>query len=274
MTAQSHSGELHQVDAFLRHVNRGAFRNLLCHTSGLGYGAADPDLQKWSQATGRTASSLDQTREGWTTPLKFRPGDSWYYGTSLDWAGLVLEKVTGQTLGEYMSEEIFKPLGMGDTTFHRQKVAEEFDGRTIQWTYRGPDGTLNPGPPLAPEDPPLDSGGSGLFSTAQDYGKFLQALVASGEGQGPLLRKETVDEMFKPQLDEAQIQALEKHLRGVIPFPEDTPMDHGMSGVINTADTAGKRRKGSLSWGGMSNSHWVSYAALVPAATGYILTLI
>lgn len=227
----------------------------------MGYDMADPDLQRWSQVTGRTANSLSQTREGWNTPLKFRPGESWQYGSNLDWAGLVLEKLTGQTLGEYMSENIFKPLGMTDTTFHRQKVAERFAGRTIQWTYRGPDGTLDSGPPLAPEDPSLDSGGSGLFSTAKDYALFLEALVQAGEGHGPLLRKETVDAMFRPQLDKGQCQTLQTHLRGVFPFPEDTPMSHGMSGIINTAVIRGKRRKGSLSWGGMSNSQWVSSSA-------------
>lgn len=193
--------------------------------------------------------------------MKFRPGESWYYGTSSDWAGLVLEKVTSQTLGEHMSENIFTPLGMDDTTFHRQRIAEKFTGRTIQWTYRGPDGRLNPGPPLAPEDPPEHSGGSGLFSTSQDYALFLQALLGASQGQGQLLRKETVDEMFRPQLNEGQSQTLQTLLKGTTPFPEDTPMSHGLSGIINTGDVEGKRRHGSLSWSGMSNGQWVSHSS-------------
>ncbi|KAH8684126.1 beta-lactamase/transpeptidase-like protein [Ilyonectria robusta] len=231
-------------------------RQLLCHTSGMGYDAIDADLQKWSSATGRTAGTLDQTREGWNTPLKFRPGESWQYGSSLDWAGQVLEKITGQSLGEYMSENIFKPLGMTDTTFRRQKIAEKVSGRIIESTYRIPDGTLIPGPLPVSEDPPLDGGGAGLFSTAQDYIKFLQAVVAAGEGQGTLLRKETVDEMFRPQLSKAQRQKLQTFLKDAMPFPPDTPMDHGISGAINTADLEGKRKKGTLTWGGMSNGQW------------------
>lgn len=83
----------------------------------------DLDIQKWPLATGRTSSSLDQTREGWSTPLKFRPSQSWQYGSGIDWAGLVLEKVTGQRLEAYMSEKIFKPLNMKETTFNRQSIA-------------------------------------------------------------------------------------------------------------------------------------------------------
>lgn len=231
----------------------------------MGYDAVDPDLQKWSRFTGRTAGTLDQTREGWNTPLRFRPGESWQYGSSIDWAGQVLEKVTGQSLGEYMSDNVFKPLGMSDTAFRREMTVEKAAGRIIECTYRNSDGTLTPGPLPVSEDPPLDSGGSGLFSTAQDYGKFLQAVVAASEGQSTLLCKESVDEMFRPQFNEAQSQMLQTILRDIVPFPGDTPMNHGISGAINTADVEGKRKRGTLTWGGMSNSQWVSYSAFTPA---------
>ncbi|KPM42809.1 hypothetical protein AK830_g3715 [Neonectria ditissima] len=167
---------------------------------------------------GRTAGFLDQTREGWNTPLRFRPGESWQYGSGIDWAGQVLETVTGQSLGSYMSENIFKPLGMSDTTF--RPAAQDF------------------------------------FSTPQDYIKFLQAVLAAGEGQGTLLRKQSVEEMFRPQLNEAQSTKMKTWLGGALPFQGQTPVNHGISGAINMGNIEGKRRKGTLTWAGISNPQW------------------
>ncbi|KAM5342012.1 hypothetical protein ACJ41O_015043 [Fusarium nematophilum] len=231
-------------------------RQLLCHASGMGYDALDPDLSKWAKVTGRTATSIDQTREGWNTPLKFRPGESWLYGSGIDWAGQVLEEVTGQSLGAYMSENVFKPLGMKDTTFRRGLIADELAGRLIELTYRNSDGSLVSGPMVAPENPPLDSGGAGLFSTAQDYIKILQAILAAGEGKGTLLSREAVDEMFRPQLNDARTQTLRASVPEVVTFLGGVPLEHGINGVINMVDVKGKRGKGSMSWSGMSNSQW------------------
>jgi CubicO group peptidase (beta-lactamase class C family) len=156
----------------------------------MSYDFVDQDLQKWSSIVGRSARFLDQTREGWNTPLKFRPAESWQYGSGIDWAGQVLEKVTGQRLGSYMSENIFKPLGMGDTTFRRLTIADKLAGRIIKCSQRNPsDGRLSASILPVSEDPPLDSGGAGLFLTSYDYIKFLQAVLAAGEGQGTLLCK-------------------------------------------------------------------------------------
>ncbi|KAH7110276.1 beta-lactamase/transpeptidase-like protein [Dactylonectria macrodidyma] len=232
-------------------------RQLLTHSSGMSYDAVDPDLQKWSKSIGRTSKTLDQTREGWNTPLRFAPGSSWMYGSGIDWAGQVLEKVTGQTLGAYMSENIFKPLGMGDTTFRRQDIAEQLTGRIADCCYRTPDGSLVAGPLPVSENPPQDSGGAGLFSTAKDYAVFIQALLSASQGEGTLLRRTSVDEMFRPQLNDSQGRDMHALIKDIIPFPADIPMNHGISGVINLADVDGKRRKGTLTWGGMTNPNWV-----------------
>lgn len=157
-----------------------------------------------------------------------------------------------------MSDNIFKPLGMVDTTFNRANSAETLAGRILECCYRTLDGSLVGGPPPAPEDPSQDSGGSGLFSTARDYSIFIQALLADSRGQGTLLLKPTVDEMFRPQLNGIQSQHLHASMKDSFPFPADTPVNHGISGVINLTHVDGKRRKGSLTWGGMTNGSWVS----------------
>lgn len=54
---------------------------------------------RWSESIGRTAGHMDWSRDGFTTPFRFPPGNSWLYGSGVDWAGLLLEQVTGLSLG-------------------------------------------------------------------------------------------------------------------------------------------------------------------------------
>lgn len=243
-----------------------AYRQLLTHTSGLGYCKGDPDLKRWAKHTGRDDSALQGTLEIYTVPLKFTPGQGWLYGTSLDWAGQVVEKVTGQTLGAYMAAHVFGPLGMGDTGFRRGDFAHARD-RTAPTSHRDAEtGELAAGKVdfAAPESPEVDSGGGGLYTTAADYAKVLQALLRSLAGSdGALLKKETVEEMFRPQLTGVQKKWLD-FLTGLFPagfvpdFEKGMPLDHGLSGVINLEDAPGKRHKGSMKWSGVYNGHWVS----------------
>ncbi|KPM45688.1 hypothetical protein AK830_g782 [Neonectria ditissima] len=231
-------------------------RILLTHTLGLGYDIADPNLVKWSKSIGRTATNLDWTREGFNTPLKFAPGEGWYYGAAVDWAGQVLERLTGQTLGEYMQENIFDPLGMNDTGFWPEKLPQTAD-RTVACTYREGD-KLKPGALPPPKEHEMESGGAGIFSTAHDYGIFFRGFL-----QGKLVEVETIRTMFTPQLNEAQTAMLEaicynpEIQDGFAPeFPRGLKLNHGIGGVINVEDVPGKRRKGSLMWSGMCNSRW------------------
>jgi len=181
----------------------------------------------------------------------------------VDWAGQVLERVTGVQLNDYMAEHIFQPLCMDDTTFLRETLASRVAGRTAPCTMRDTEtGTLTVVPTPVPAIPPVISGGAGLYMTAADHAKFLQSLLQSSAGSGGLLQKDTVDEMFRPQLTEPQRQMLEarahaSHDAMVPEFAPGMPLDHGISGIINLEDSPGKRRRGSMMWLGMCNSHWV-----------------
>ncbi|GKT49728.1 acyltransferase mlcH [Colletotrichum spaethianum] len=231
-------------------------RMLLTHTVGLGYDVADADLMKWHKAVGRTATNLDATIEGFATPLKFTPGEGWYYGTAIDWAGQALEKITGKTLGEYLSQNIFAPVGMKDTGFWPEKLPHVAE-RTAAWQYRGDDGfSLSPGP--APRNiaaDAIDSGGAGLWTTAKDYGVFLRALLRE-----ELVKKETLDEMFIPQLEGKQAKMMKELADAwgtlAVEFSPDMELNHSLAGCVNMQDAPGKRKKGSLQWSGMCNSHW------------------
>jgi CubicO group peptidase (beta-lactamase class C family) len=229
----------------------------LTHTLGLGYDLADPDLVKWSKAVGRTANNLQWSKEGFNTPIKFAPGEGWYYGAAVDWAGQVLEKITGQTLGAYMQENIFEPLGMRDTTFWPEKVPQTAD-RTVAYTFRI-DGSLQPGSAPVPKEHEIESGGAGLFTTPHDYAIFLRGFL-----HGELLKEETINEMFRAQLNEVQAGMLEliSYNIGIQDafapeFPKGLKLNHGIGGVLNMEGVPSKRRTGSMMWSGMCNSRWV-----------------
>ncbi|KAI3557392.1 beta-lactamase [Colletotrichum abscissum] len=231
-------------------------RMLLTHTVGLGYDLM-PDLQKWSKSIGRTVTNLSGTLEGFKTPLFFVPGEGWYYGTATDWAGQALERVTGTSLSAYLAEHIFGPLGMKDTGFWPDKMPHVAE-RTAAFQIRGSDGSsLSPGSSPRNVSPnAIDSGGAGLWTTAQDYSIFLSALL-----NNTLVKKETADEMFRPQLDERQARQFEKLTAEwggslAVEFELDMELNHGLVGCINMRDVPGKRKKGSLQWSGMCNSHW------------------
>ncbi|AEO68399.1 dbfe737d-6817-425d-b43f-61be1685bb35 [Thermothielavioides terrestris] len=248
-------------------------RQLLTHTSGLGVDVADPDLQRWAAHVGRTANVGSCTLEGWAAPLKFAPGAAWYYGTGPDWAGQVLERAVAarggggkRTLGEYMREHVFGPLGLRATGFRRREVltagGEAADERWVPVAERDAEtGEFKEGRVPWPEEPVLESGGAGLYSCAEDYAKVMQALLraAAGEEEGLVVGKDTVREMLRPQLNETQ----REWCKGIVfkygsaaELPPDTPVDSGIGGIMNVADVEGKRRKGSIMWSGMANMRW------------------
>lgn len=234
--------------------------HLLTHTSGLAYDIPSEPLMKWRRAVGRHNVNLKWSEEGFSTPLLFEPGEKWLYGTGLDWAGQLLEKVTGQTLQEYMTANIFNVLGMNDTTFRPKLLAgqAERQTRSANFAFRSPDGTLEAGPSPLPEDHPLESGGAGLFTTARDYAKLLQGVM-----QGKLLSKEGMEMLFRPQLDSKLQKDLMEQVAsmpaGYAPeYPVGMPANFAFGGMLNLEDIPGKRKAGSMMWSGQANSHWVS----------------
>lgn len=232
---------------------------MLTHTSGLVYDVLDPDLMRWSESVNRTDNAQTYSLEGFRTPLKFEPGHGWSYGTSLDWAGFVLEKITQQSLADYMKEHIFTPLGMDSTAFNVSTIPD-YSCRLVDWATASSNDSqlLVPGTSWVPRDFTFYSGGSGLYSTTTDYSKFLVAML-----NGTLLEKEEQKLVFKPSLTPTEHEALRQGLAGdmwdgFVPeiHPKNAPVDHGYSGIINLQDSPGLRKKGSMMWTGASNGRW------------------
>src|SRR3546814_9552991 len=86
-------------------------RHLLTHTSGFGYEFLSENVQKYQAAT-NTPSVLSATRASLQVPLLFDPGERWEYGIGLDWAGLVVEAISGDRKSTRLSQHVFAPLAM------------------------------------------------------------------------------------------------------------------------------------------------------------------
>lgn len=115
-------------------------------------------------------------------------------------------------------------------------------------------------------NPQAPLGGIGLFSTANDYAKLLGALVSGG---GPLLSAESVREMLRPQdlVQEASDSlqdfvfgkpyGLDRHLRtSDVPLAPPPLVQQSLAGTVTTEDVPGRRKKGSVNWGGNPNIIW------------------
>lgn len=241
-------------------------RQLLTHTAGFAYEFTDATLLKWCRADGRNVRQISWSKKEITTPLRFEPGEFWGYGVNTDWVGQVLEAVTGRTLGSYMQEHIFDPLGMADTGFHPDKLPQTMS-RTVKTIGRNKKtGNLEPSNWAPPTEHEIESGGGGLYTTASDYARFLRGLL-----QGRLLSKSTMKDIMKPQLNKSQskvlaITAFHPSVKNTFApeFPVGTKISHGLAGMVNLEDVPGKRRAKSMAWSGIHNSRWVSFCLSFP----------
>ncbi|MDD7402563.1 MAG: serine hydrolase [Butyribacter sp.] len=147
-------------------------------------------------------------------PLAFQPGEKWCYSFCADVLGAVVEVVSGKSYGEYLKETIFEPLGMTDTDFY---VPEEKQDRFCQfYQYMPETETLEPCTwqhlglsYMHLKKPAFESGGAGLVSTVDDYGKFVKMLLGKGTYQGVrILGQKTVEWMTQNRLTEQQLKSL------------------------------------------------------------------
>jgi hypothetical protein len=217
-------------------------------------------MLKWSAATNRTITSSADTLASLNYPLLFEPGTDWVYGTGNDWAGRVVEVLTKLTLEDYMQQHIFAPLGMSSTTFF---IANHPDlaRRRAEIAFRPkPRQPLQAGPDPAPLAPAMAKGGSGLFTTANDYSRLLHAVLSHDTR---ILTPASVEELFRPQLADAVAHfqaACDGPMHDALcpEFARGEPVNYGLGGAVNLGDLAGRRKGGSMMWSGVSNPRWVS----------------
>lgn len=231
-------------------------RNLLTHTAGFSYELWNPDILKYQEATGTPmVTTCDHT--AFRTPLTFDPGTAWDYGINIDWAGQMVEAVTGKTLGAYMQEEIFAPLGMTSTAF---KISDDMRARLAKIHQRGEDGSFEALDLEIPQAPEQEMGGGGLYGTVSDYARFARMILNEGEGEnGRVLKPETVATMSVNQMGPLRVQPLKSAMPPLTNDAEFFPgmaKTWGLSFMINTEDAPTGRSAGSLAWAGLANSYY------------------
>jgi CubicO group peptidase (beta-lactamase class C family) len=178
---------------------------LMSHSAGFSYGNGHGPVDAlYAEVKPMQSANLQEFVDKMAKlPLNYQPGKAWMYSASMDIEGYIVEKLSGQTLPDFMRTHIFEPLGMKDAGFYvpadkRARFATNYradEKETLTVTQAGSpptDYTTEPGMP---------SGGGGLVSTPEDYYRFAQMLANGGELDGKrVLSPETVKLMTSNHL--------------------------------------------------------------------------
>lgn len=186
-------------------------QDLLRHTAGLAYGEltknatvkeglvkaglANPGVRDYDS---RGMTGPEQVERLSKIPLIHHPGTTWEYSLASDVLGRVVEAASGKRLGDVLAERVFQPLKMVDTGFFVPadkigRLAEPFETDPASGNkYPLIDVSAQPG---------NDSGGAGGVSTASDYLRFAQMLLAGGTLEGTrVLSRSTIQLMASDHL--------------------------------------------------------------------------
>lgn len=159
---------------------------LMTHTAGFSYGFGQGyvDDQYRASALNGAASPKAYVDALAALPLAYEPGTRWQYSVSMDVQGRIIERITGQSLADFMHARIFGPLKMKDTGFFvpagkAQRLVKLYtadkDGKLVPASFGSSDLSIPPG---------AASGGGGLISTSDDYSHFARMLLKEGELDG------------------------------------------------------------------------------------------
>lgn len=231
-------------------------RQLLTHSSGVGYDFQHSEIHRYKKF--HKLPSGETINERFGTPLLHQPGEGWTYGGSMDWVGRLVEILSGLSLEDYMKKNIWDPLGIKDATFWPATRSKEYRERQSAMSIRD----TKTGRAVQSRKP-IDlgsglteaAGGQGAFITMGDYMKVMHSLLVDDER---LLRKDTTEIMFKPQLSPpAKASLLEYGWSvGVGNFPETNEYDWGLGGILIDGDKHPYRKRNALLWSGAPNLVW------------------
>ncbi len=234
-------------------------RELVTHAAGFAYGLDQSSQVEslWHAADFmRAANTNEAIAKIAALPMFDQPGVHWHYSAAADIQGYIVERLSGQSLADFMQAHIFGPLHMNDTAFYvtPQKMSRLVGMKQIDAKQRKlvpPDTILN----FDYSRPPgVASGGAGLVSTLQDYARFAQMLANGGELDGVrILSPASVRLMDSNQLAD-DIRAREEAfgVRSGVGFGVDVGV------TLDTAKADTLAGAGSMGWGGAAGTNfWV-----------------
>jgi CubicO group peptidase (beta-lactamase class C family) len=195
-------------------------RDLLTFRMGFGSIMAMPDtypIQKLIReyrigGDGPPLPAKGPTTEEWirslsSLPLIAQPGDRWLYHVSSDVLGLLIARVTGQSLGTFLRERLFDPLGMKDSAFF--VPAKKIDRFLPSYWLNRQTKKLDVFDDVANSswrrEPPFESAGGGLVSTIDDHFAFSRMMLNKGRlGREQILSRAAVELMTSDQVTPAE----------------------------------------------------------------------
>jgi CubicO group peptidase (beta-lactamase class C family) len=232
---------------------------LMSHTAGFTYGlfGASPVDKMYQADNPLGAANLQEFINKLSKlPLAYQPGEGWMYSVSVDVQGYIVEKLSGKTLGEFMRERIFDPLGMKDSGF---SVPADKVARVATIYNGGPNGLVpTPRDPAISKEPGLPQGGGGLYSTGPDYLRFLQMLANGGELDGHRLIAPSSVELMRTNRVSDEVRATGKF--GIGNYRQQPGLGFGLDFCIledplKLGSTTGK---GTYLWDGIAGTwFWV-----------------
>ena len=226
-------------------------RHLMTMSAGLDYDLGSEPIRRVRERTGGRCPTVETMRELATKPLLFDPGEHYEYSLCHDVLGAVIEVCSGMSFGEYLKKNIFEPLEMNDTTFHL--TDEQKKRLACQYRYNGETGkvdkiTTDCAYILGTE---YESGGAGIFSTLDDYGKFVDALACGGVGKNGarIISEDMLSLMHENQFTDAVRYADFAHAGYGYGLGVRTHIDRGASGCPAPL--------GEFGWGGAAGTQMI-----------------
>jgi CubicO group peptidase (beta-lactamase class C family) len=231
-------------------------QDLMRHTSGIVYGGRGTTLVHKMYPAGSGDASREYDGAAFidklaSLPLLYQPATVWDYGFGLDLLGLTIEKISSQTLGQYLKANLFTPLGMSDTGF---SISADQAARYAKPLPIDPDtGKPQARSPELTQPLKFECGGGCAASTASDYLRFAMMLMNQGRsGEARLLGPRTVSYMLSDQLG--------PNIKNLIGNADPTRADYGFGLGLAVRTTPGVIKMmgsvGQFSWPGASGTDW------------------
>jgi CubicO group peptidase (beta-lactamase class C family) len=228
-------------------------QDLMRHTSGLTYGgrgttAVHALYPASSNVAGANLDKAAFVERLAAAPLLYQPGTVWDYGLSIDVIGLVVEAISGQSLGTFLEQRLFRKLGMTDTGF---QVPADKVSRLARPLPRDPD---TGAPQLVPDRAQalrFECGGGGLASSALDYLRFAQMLLGGGVlGDTRILGRKTVEAMRTNRMT----PEIENHIADL--DPNSAGYGFGLAVAVRTGVSTLMGSPGEFYWNGAYGTLW------------------